>query len=73
MSRPSSTRTEQERIDDVSLMWMEEWLLDAHASLTVMYGMADNAETGSQLTALIVPMEAALDKLDVIITKVRKL
>ena len=73
MTRPSSTRTEQERIDDVSLTWMEEWLLDTHASMAVMYGIADSAEVGSRLTTLVVPMETVLDKLDEVIKRVRGL
>ena len=73
MTRPSSTRTEQERIDDVSLTWMEEWLLDAHASMSVMHEMVDNAEAGSRLTTLVVPMETVLDKLDEVIKRVRGL
>ena len=47
MTRPSSTRTEQERYDDVTLIWIEEWLRDILAGLAVMKEMVDVTPTKS--------------------------
>ena len=75
MTRPSSTRTEDERVEDVALTWIEEWLRDIFAGLEVMYQIIGAAEVSEKprLAELDVAFTSVMANIEKLIGRVKKL
>lgn len=72
MTRPSSVRSQRERAEDVALTWIEEWLRDIAAGLTVIYEVVDGtplekprlSKIETLLSDAITAVEAAIEKVE---------
>jgi len=74
VTRPSSTRTDLERKEDVALTWIEEWLRDIFASLEVMHEIVDGTPVKKpRLSKLEVHISDLLTETEAAIEKVEKL
>lgn len=75
VTRPSSTRTEYERAEDVALTWIEEWLQDIFAGLEVMYQIIDGTDMSEKprLGELEVAFTNLMNSVEKLIGRVKKL
>ena len=74
MSRPSSSRSPLERFEDVTFTWMEEWLHDVYASLSVIYEMANaTSKKSTKFSDLLIDLNGILTQIAEFIERIEKL